>query len=335
MLSIPHSLVRFFEAVFLRIMIFAFCYLSWEFADMFIEASAIAHPYMAMWAATLFEATVIIILNLRYGTESIGRDVNALKFYAVLAHLAYIPFYFQGIDVSAYHNYGVMGINGLILLRLFYFGDRDLLSRIAVIEYSKKWFLDRRWFINSYFNGLTITIFTFCAIPLFTLIYLINTDKMRVTGIAIILFTFFIAIENLRKNRTTNAEKATPEDATTAKDGTSLAVQRSYEEKLVNAKDRINDLTGLLRTTIGLIIVGYFLAVLMVKGEGDKKFLFGYAFGFADGKNGVKPKAEVRLERLAKCYDRDSGGGMRPLPPDPSCKDVFETKPPKSEPPKQ
>ena len=80
MLSIPHSLIRFLEAVLLRVIIFSFCYLAWAFDEMFIEASAIAHPYMAMWAATLFEVTVIIILNLRYGTESIGRDVNALKF---------------------------------------------------------------------------------------------------------------------------------------------------------------------------------------------------------------------------------------------------------------
>jgi hypothetical protein len=317
-------------------MIFSFCYLSWEFAEIFISASAKEHPYMAMWSNILFEATVIIILNLRYGTESIGRDVNALKFYAVLAHLAYIPFYFQGIDVSAYHNYGVMGINGLILLRLFYFGDRDLLSRIAVIEYSKKWLLDNRWFVNSYINGLTTAIFTFCAVPLFTLIYLINTDRMRVTGIAIILFAFLLAIENSTKKRAASAAKSFLDEAPRGGNKTiPILAQVNDAIELVAAKERIKAITYLLKIAVGVIVAGYVIGALMIQGEGQKKFLFGYAFGFADGKNGVKPKAEVRLERLVKCYDRGSGGGMRPLPPDPSCKDVFDTKPPKSEPPKK
>ncbi len=226
-----------------------------------------------------------------------------------------------------------MGINGLIVLRLFYFGDRDLLSRIAVIEYSKKWLLDSRWFINSYINGLTITIFTFCAIPLFTLIYLINTDKMRVTGIAIILFTFFIAIENSTKGRAANKAKSAPADVPAAKEGAAhIAAQGGTEEELAYAEDHIKDQNELLRLTNAVIIAGFFICLLMIQGEGQKKFLFGYAFGYADGKNDVKPKAEVRLERLVKCYDRGSGG--RGSWPDPACRDVYETAPPKSAPPK-
>ena len=335
MLSIPHSLVKFFDAVLLRILIFAFCFLSYQFATMFISASAEMHPYMAMWSNILFEATVIIILNLRYGTESIGRDVNTLKAYAVLLHLAYIPFYFNDIDVGIYHDYGVRGINGLIVLRLFYFGKRDLLARIAIIEHSKKWLLDSRWFVNSYINGLTIAVFTICAIPLCTMIYIINTDQMRVTGIAIILFAFFTAIENSSKIRAANAAKSTLAAAAVAKGSTAtIAAQHADAKELVEAKERIKDLTGHLKTAGGVIAAGYFICFLMVQGEGQKKFLFGYAFGFADGKSGVKPKAEVRLERLVKCFDRGDGGGGRPPPPDPACKDLFETELLKSVPPK-
>ncbi len=115
MLSIPSGIIRFAEVALQRMMIFILFYLSLEFVRMFISASAPTHPYMAMWATIFFELTVIIIVNLQFGSFSVGRDINTISFYGVLLHLFYLLFYFEGINVSEYHNNAAMGFNGLII----------------------------------------------------------------------------------------------------------------------------------------------------------------------------------------------------------------------------
>ncbi len=105
-------------------------------------------------------------------------------------------------------------------------------------------------------------------------------------------------------------------------------------KELAYAQAHIKDQNELLRLAGVVLGVGFFIGIFMIQGEGQKKFLFGYSLGFADGKSGVNPKAEVKLERLVKCYDRGSGG--RGSWPDPACRDVYETAPPpKIEPPKK
>ncbi len=44
-----------------------------------------------------------------------------------------------------------------------------------------------------------MSMFVLCALPLFTLIYFINTDQMCITGIAIILFVFIVALGHSSK----------------------------------------------------------------------------------------------------------------------------------------
>jgi hypothetical protein len=117
--------------------------------------------------------------------------------------------------------------------------------------------------------------------------------------------------------RTTLAPSKSDSKHTTAESNAELAA----------AKAEIKNLKECLWFAALMIFVGFFIGAMVVKGEGQEKFSFGYAFGFADGKNGVAPKAEVRLERLAKCYHRSLG--WHPEFPDPACKDVFAAEPPK------
>jgi hypothetical protein len=263
-----------------------------------------------MWAMVFFELTVIIIVNLLFGSFSVGRDINTISFYGVLLHLFYMLFYFYGIDVSEYHNNTAKGLNGLIVLRLFYLGNREILARIAIIEFSKKSLLAKRWFINSYINGLTVAVFAMCAIPLSTLIYLINTDKMRVTGIAIILFSFYIAINSAKKIVASGSTEADSPVSATRKDGTAMMTEEEFT---------IFD----LRTT--LKILGAFIVVLMAAFPATinhyQKLFFdmGYASGFTDAKSNAAPKKEANFETAVKCV-MESNTRM-PKPPGKGCLD--------------
>ena len=334
MLSLSSTVLKCVGAVFRRGMMFAFIYLALEFTRMFIDASANTHPYMAMWSTVLFDLTVIIIFNLEFGNNSCVRDIGTLNLYAVIFHLIYIPCFFYGYQFGDYHNYAIKCVNGLIALRLFYFGERELLSRISIITPPKKWLLGRNWFINSYVNGLTVTIFALCAAPLFTLIYLINTDKMRITGIAIILFSFYVAIEHSKKRILIGATPK-PEIVPPAKEDNAAPIAAPHDDanELARAKTRIESLVEACKILIGGFIVCSFLGGYAAHFKSKKMFVFGYAFGYADGKSGTKPKSETRFTRLVDCYDRPDIGG-RPAPPDPTCKDVFDTEPPKNEAPK-
>jgi hypothetical protein len=298
MLTIPNNLVRFFESVRLRVMIFTFFYLSLEFSRMFISASAETYPFMAILADLFFSVAIVIIFNLLYGEENTGRDVNTLNFYATIIHLIYIPSYYYGYQFAMYHNYAAQVINGLIVLRLFYFGSRQILSRIAIIEHSKKWLMSSNFFLNQYVNGLTIALFILCAIPLFTLIYCINTEQMRVTGIAIVLYAFYVAIDYSNKNR---AIKAVSDAAIPMKTRTAEATQ-DIEAQLKDASFYIQRLKevckGLITLVLGLLIFGY--VVLEVKNEA--KFNLGYYFGYDDASRKVEPRMKADWKTLKECY---------------------------------
>lgn len=311
MLSISNSAVKFAEAVLLRLMIFTFCYLSYEFATMFISAGAKTHPFMAVWGDTIFEATVIIILNLQFGNSSVGRDVNALKFYILLIHLACLPFYIFKIDLSTFHNGSVAFLNVLILLRLFYFGERDLLSRISIVENSKKWLLHGRFFLNAYINGLTIAVFLLCAVPLCTLIFLINTDQMRVTGIAVILFSFFVAFDTARK-RVAQApnivETIVQPETQVQKDALEVANYTIFELKTI---------LKAVAVIAAISVLGLYASLGFYKAS---FFDVGYASGFNDAKSGTAPKRETDLNKAFKCIEVNRT--KFPVPSDDGCPPV-------------
>ena len=52
-------------------------------------------------------------------------------FYGVLIHIAYLPFFFYGINLAALHNDAHKTINTLIELRLLYIGGKELLRLIS------------------------------------------------------------------------------------------------------------------------------------------------------------------------------------------------------------
>lgn len=311
MLTIPNMLVKFGELIWPRIKIYILFYLALEFGRMFISVGAKPHPYMALWCGVFFDATIIVILNLLYGATAVGRDINTVNCYGLLLHFVFMAFYYQGIDISTYHNYVAMCGNGLITLRLFYLADCDLLSRIAVIEYAKNWHLDRRWFFNSYINALTITLFFLCAIPLCTLIYLINTDQMRLTGIAIILFSFFVAIEYSTKNTPRRAGQIGREIATPLRpENGNMVAMRSMvatapdlpTEHARASKKELDYWSLCMLCGAIFVFLIYVIGSILLRQEKSMMFKFGYASGYNDGKQGEKAKSETHWDKLMECY---------------------------------
>lgn len=291
MLSMSNKSINIVQALQLRAMIFLFFYLSLEFSRLFVFSGVNLYPLMAMWGVVFSELTTIIILHLLYGTTGVGRDVNTLNFYGVVFHLLYIPFYCYGIDFSTEHNNASKCINALIVGRLLLPLSPDLLRRIALLDYAKDWFHAHRLFVSQYVNGLTISIFILCALPLFIMIYLTNTDQMRITGIAIVLFAFFIAIESAKKA----APPAEPPQPRSINEEDSALSKAAGQEPSFDRRE-------FLVTLFVAVIVAFVLVNFRPSDTAkDRAYLTGYASGYSDGKNGVKPKSSVRLNKLLYC----------------------------------
>ncbi len=299
MLTISNKLGNIAEAVKLRVGIFIFLYLSLQFALFFIMASVSTYPLMAMWGGIFVELTAMIIFNLRYGRTALGRDINTLIFYGVVLHLLYIPFYSYGIDLSAYHNNAQKGLNALIVLRLLLPLQQDLLQRIAVIEYAKAWFHQNQPFVRQYVNGLTVSIFILCALPLFTLMYFINSDQMRITGIAIVLYAFFVAFENSKTE-----QKPAPQPRPAVQENDNTDVDAKF---ITLPKEDVELLRNGVKLLAGLLAIAFITALAVSGSNKESTFLSGYAAGYHDGKTGAPPKTTMNLGKMLYCqlvFDR-------------------------------
>ncbi len=298
--------MKYFNEIKLRSMIFLFLYLALAFSRLFILSSSKTHPEFAVWGIVFFDATVIIIFNLRYGNSHIGRDVNTLNFYGLIFHLLYLVFYFQGYQVAFYHNTAIKIINALIVLRLFYFGDRELLSRIAIIEHIKAIFHEQHGIVGTYINGLTIALFLLSAVPLFILIYIINTDEMRIIVIALCYLLFLLPSNFLIKEK--NIQSTVPESA----------LSEAQQAELTQVKNSRDAYASLAKGLGIIIIVGGLFSASLMRTKESTFFNFGYSDGYSDGKNGKEPISKEHREKLLDCYRYDPNTIPR-REPDPDC----------------
>ena len=182
----------------IRVMMFAFLFLTWAFGETFITTTAKDHIALTFIALVSFEATIIIVFGLLYDDESIGRDINTLNFYGLICHLLYVVGYLLHLQVGELHNNAIIGLMGVAFFRSLYFGSSAVFGPISILEIAKTWINNNKYYGHKTINRLTILLFVLCAAPLFTVIYVVNTDQMTITGIAIVLFTFHIALS--RKN---------------------------------------------------------------------------------------------------------------------------------------
>ncbi len=173
-------------------------------------------------------------------------------------------------------------------------------------EHAKNWLLTRHPDSGAVFNRLTLALFILCAVPLFTLIYLINTDRMTISGIAIVLFAFYVATSPANRPA---AQPARNPEAT---------ISGRFQIRHGMLKEQ--------RKTIWLLIA--LLAVVMLFGwfwlgmREKTMFHMGYAAGYHHGKSGTQPKMEVTWEKLLHCY----GFKNKSIPPQPdrACDKIVE-----------
>ena len=98
-----------------------FVFLCWQCAKIII--APVAQGNIQLVLIILFEIPAIVITARAFGNNNVTRDINEINTYAVLFHLLYLPFYFQGVP-AIYHNMAIKGLLGLIALRLLYVGPR-------------------------------------------------------------------------------------------------------------------------------------------------------------------------------------------------------------------
>jgi hypothetical protein len=285
MLTIPNYLVKIGEAIWLRVTIALFFYLSLMFGRMFVSVGAHDHPYLGVICPFFFEATGIIIFNLLYGKYSVGRDINALSSFGLIFTFIYLLFYFAGINASVQQNLIANVLNGLIVLRCVYMTERDLFAVASPIGQLKKWLLNRYWFVNAYINALTVAVFALCAVPLFVMMYLINTDQMRASGIAVILFAFFVAFENAKRYAALDAAVADVEPV-------------ALDEASIEAEQHAMFIARFVYFVVACSIA---YAVGVVADDKERFFNVGYASGYADAKSGAAPKKETDFEKALWC----------------------------------
>jgi hypothetical protein len=301
MITIPSYIVKIGEAIWLRVTISLFFYLSLIFGRMFVSVGAHDYPHLTVVCGFLYEAVGIVLFNLLYGKYSVGRDINTLSFFGLICYAIYLPFYFAGADASEAHNNAAKILNVAIVIRCVYMTERDLFATFSPINIVKKWLLKRQWFVNSYINTLTVAVFAFLAVPLFTMMYFINTDEMRAAGIAVVLFAFYVAFENAK--RAAPEETIAPDVESAGSDNTDFF---HPENMLFGAR---------------LIYFGVVFCVLLGYAEfvetKEKFFNVGYASGYSDAKSGVAPKKEADFSKAVWCNMARMPG--QPNPPGLSC----------------
>lgn len=308
MLSIPSFIVRFGEAIWLRITIALFFYLALSFGRMFVSVGAQDHQLLTVICGTVFDATCIIIFYLLYGMHSVGRDISTLSFYGVVLHVMYIACYFLRIEFSEIHNMLSKGINGLIILRIIFITPNELFAVISPIHHIRKFLLSKEWFFNFYPNILTVAIFALCAVPLSVMIYVINTDEMRASGIAAILFAFYVAFEKGKSQSVTPVENE------------SIQIKpknNAEQDDLAKANEIIFELNFWLKIIFVIAVILAIGITASIKFYKVSFFDAGYASGYSDAKSGAASKREANFQKALDCIEVNRN--RFPTPSDAGC----------------
>ncbi len=301
MLTIPNYLVKIGATIWLRATIGLFFYLSLIFVRMFISVGAQDHPYLTVICGIAHHATAIVIFHLLYGRYSVGRDIIFLSLVGWIITLGYFLISFVGVDAAQLQHLAAKSLNGLIVLRCIFLTDRDLFATFSPIEIAKKWLLKRQWYVNSYINTLTVAVFVLCAVPLFTMMVLINTDEMRASGICVVLFAFGVAFENAKRYAAT-----TP----------SVAEVGPADKKSIEDEEHAMGMARVIYFVVALVIAG-----VITKFADDERRFFnvGYASGYSDAKSGAEPKKEKDFQKALWCNMVKINGQTNP--PGMSCDD--------------
>ena len=309
-----------------RIQIALFWYLCMLLSNTILQPVTDGVLYFTVSA--LFELFTIQAMRGLFGDTPLIRDANELNFYAFLIHLAAIPLYLSDVS-SSYHNNALNGMILLYLIRLFYFSENQ-----STHEY-KGWktfgalgFAYR--LVMKHGNGPVtrhlvyigkVVIALGTVIPLW--LVTIQTNDQQ-TSLFTILTTSFILIYGYWKS----AMADQPAAGLVVQAPAGKSVSATTRARVLRLLRRAKREVAAMRSHINFLYIASALIISMLLFVGivttERNIIFSYATGFIDGKTGKAPRTEADIQKIVRCYNRDSA---KPLPPNDECAGIYNLRP--------
>jgi hypothetical protein len=178
-------------------MMACFFFLSWACTNFVLRPVPEGHIQLVL--VTLLEISVMVITALLFGDRRVVRDINELNAYALLFHLAYLAFYFFGLD-PVYHNTACEVLLCLAVARFLYFGPRTAdgdfqgMPVFGLLGHARQWWQARQHGRAERFDAWLPSILFFgSAVPLWGIMICVH-DLLVTTVLAVLMsFIFFIS----------------------------------------------------------------------------------------------------------------------------------------------
>ncbi len=153
-------------------------------------------------ALSLAEISAMVIFTLWFGGKNVARDINELNFYALMAHLVYLPAYFNGV-ITIYHSTAINILLCLAIVRLLYVGPRTAdgsdfkgLPTFGLLGHAQEWLANKEQTRpNAIAKFLPHLLFFGSALPLWFI--MIRSNDLVVTGTVagLMLFIYLMALQ--------------------------------------------------------------------------------------------------------------------------------------------
>ena len=114
--------------LFFRAKLGLFMFLAWKLAAVTLQPVAAGDVKLVLLC--LVEISTMVLLSMLFSDKNISKDLNELNCYALLAHILYLPAYYQYVP-PVYHNTVINVLLSLVAARLVYFGPIDENSAVA------------------------------------------------------------------------------------------------------------------------------------------------------------------------------------------------------------
>ena len=158
--------------------------------------------HIQLIALSLAEISAMVIFTLWFGGKNVTRDINELNFYALMAHLVYLPAYFNGVS-SIYHSTAINILMCLAVVRLLYVGPRTAdgsdfkgLPTFGLLGHVQEWLANKEQTRpNAIAKFLPHALFFGSALPLWFI--MVRSNDLVVTGTVagLMLFIYLMALQ--------------------------------------------------------------------------------------------------------------------------------------------
>ncbi len=191
--------------LFFRAKLGLFMFLAWKLAAVTLQSVTAGDVELILLC--LVEVSTMVLLSMLFSNKNVAKDLNELNCYALLAHLLYLPAYYQLVSAE-YHNIAIKILLSLAAIRLIYFGPIDEnndykgVSPFGILEHTKTWIHQHNGSaIERISNYLPTVLFFGSVIPLAFIMWRAHDLVITGTIIGLMIFIFLIA-QQLQKKST-------------------------------------------------------------------------------------------------------------------------------------